>query len=76
MKTTVSSRGRIALPAELRRRDGVAAGQRFEIQRLDRGDYRLVRTESLPNDGVVDWLLDCPINDFFTSIQSEATDAL
>lgn len=76
MKTTVSSRGQIVLPAELRRQDGIEAGQQFEIERLDRGDYRLVRKEPPPNEGVVDWLLDCPVKDFFTPVESETTDAL
>src|SRR5438034_1184455 len=53
MKTTVSSKGQIVLPAELRQRDQIAAGQEFEIERIDRGEYRLVRRGS--NEGVCDW---------------------
>ena len=41
MKTRVSSKGQIVLPAELRQQDRIAAGQEFEIERLDCGDYRL-----------------------------------
>jgi AbrB family looped-hinge helix DNA binding protein len=76
VKTTVSSKGQIVLPAELRRRDRIEAGQLFEIERLDRGEYRLVRCAARPNEGVVDWLLSCPEKGFFVPIESESTDAL
>ena len=76
MKTTVSSKGQIVLPAELRQMDRVEPGQEFEVERLDRGDYRLVRRAASRNAGVVDWLLACPQKDFFVPIDSESTDAL
>ena len=76
MKTIVSSTGRIALPAGLRRMDGIEPGQEFEIERLDRGKYRLIRRTRTPNEGVVDWLLACPQKDFFVALGSESTDAL
>lgn len=76
MKTTVSSKGQIVLPAELRQLDRIEAGQEFEVERLDRGEYRLVRRITRPNDGLVDWLLACPQKDFFVPIESESTDAL
>lgn len=75
MKTTVSSKGQIVLPAALRHRDRIEAGQELEIERLDRGEYRLVRA-ARPNEGVIDWLLACPEKGFFVPIESEATDAL
>lgn len=76
MRTRVSSKGQIVLPAEVRRQDRVLPGQEFEVERLDRGDYRLVRRTSRPNEGVVDWLLACPEKGFFVSIESESTDSL
>jgi AbrB family looped-hinge helix DNA binding protein len=76
VKTTVSSKGQIVLPAEIRRQDGVEAGQEFEVERLDRGQYRLTRRSAPPNDGVVDWLLACPEKDFFVPVESESTDTL
>ena len=76
MKTTVSSKGQIVLPAELRQQDRIEAGQVFEVERLDRGEYRLVRRPTHPNDGVVDWLLACPEKDFFRPIDSESTETL
>ena len=75
MKTTVSSKGQIVLPAELREQDRIEAGQEFEVERLDRGEYRLRRTAP-SNEGVVDWLLACPEKDFFVPIESESTDTL
>ena len=75
MKTTVSSKGQVVLPAEIRRQDRIEAGQEFEIERLDRGEYRLKR-RSPPHEGVVDWLLACPEKGFFVPVESESTDAL
>jgi AbrB family looped-hinge helix DNA binding protein len=76
VRTRISSKGQIVLPAEVRRQDQVEAGQEFEVERLDRGDYRLVRRASRPNEGVVDWLLACPVKGFFVPIESESTDSL
>lgn len=76
MKTTVSSKGQIVLPAEFRQMDRIEAGQEFDIERLDRGDYRLIRRAARPNDGAVDWLLACPEKGFFVPVESESTDTL
>lgn len=75
MKTTVSSKGQIVLPAELRQIDGIEPGQEFEIERIAPGEYRLLRRR-LPNQGLVTWLLACPVKGFFTPIESESTDTL
>jgi len=76
MKTTVSSKGQIVLPAEFRQMDGVKPGQEFDVERLDRGDYRLVRRATRLNEGAIDWLLACPQKGFFVAITSESTDTL
>ncbi|OFW03367.1 MAG: hypothetical protein A3H96_26155 [Acidobacteria bacterium RIFCSPLOWO2_02_FULL_67_36] len=76
MKTTVSSKGQIVLPAELRQQDGIEPGQEFTVERIDRGEYRLIRRNPRPNEGLVDWLLACPEKDFSVSIESESTDTL
>jgi AbrB family looped-hinge helix DNA binding protein len=76
MTTTVSSKGQIVLPAEIRLQDDIEPGQEFEVQRIDRGQYRLVRRKPPANDGLVDWLLACPEKNFFTQIESESTDTL
>lgn len=76
MKTTVSSKGQIVLPAEIRKQDEIEPGEEFTVERIDRGEYRLVRHTRSPNKGVVDWLLSCPEKGFFVPIESESTDAL
>ena len=55
--------------------DHVEPGQEFDVERLDRGDYRLTR-RTHENRGAVDWLLACPQKGFFVPIDSESTDAL
>lgn len=65
MKTTVSTRVQIVLPAE-NRRDGIAVGRELELSRLT----------PPRNHGLVDWLLSCPEKDSFVPIDSESTDTL
>ena len=76
MKTTISSKGQIVLPAALREQDRIEPGEEFTVERIDRGEYRLVRRAPVPNDGVVEWLLACPEKEFFVSIESESTDTV
>jgi AbrB family looped-hinge helix DNA binding protein len=76
MITRISSKGQVVLPAELRQRDGIEPGQEFEIERVEAGEYRLVRRQSPANQGLVDWLLTCPEKGFFVPVASESTDAL
>jgi AbrB family looped-hinge helix DNA binding protein len=75
VKTSVSTKGQVVLPAELRARDAIEPGQEFVIERIDRGEYRLVRIEPR-NEGLVDWLLSCPDKGYFVPIESESTDSL
>jgi AbrB family looped-hinge helix DNA binding protein len=76
MKTVVSSKGQIVLPAEIRQRDGIKPGQQFDVERVDRGKYRLVRQDPAPNEGLTDWLLACPVKGYFVPIESETTNTL
>lgn len=76
MKTSVSTKGEIAIPAEIRQQDAIEPGQEFEIERIDRGEYRLLLLSSARNDGLLDWLLACPEKGFFVPIESEPTDTL
>jgi AbrB family looped-hinge helix DNA binding protein len=76
MKTAVSTKGQIVLPAEIRRQDDIRAGEEFEVERIDRGEYRLVRISPPRNQGLLAWLLDCPEKGFFVPIESESTDTL
>lgn len=76
MRTTISSKGQIVLPAEIREADGIRPGEQFEVQRLGPDEYRLTRLTPPPNVGVVDWLLACPEDGWFEEIESESTDSL
>ena len=76
MTTKVSSKGQIVLPAEIREEDRIESGQEFEIERINRGEYRLTRREPPKNAGVVDWLLACPEKGFFVQIRSESTNSV
>lgn len=73
-RAVISSKGRLALPAELRRMDAIEPCQEFDIERLDRGDYRLVRSAVPPNDRAIDWLLSCPQKGYFVSVGSESSE--
>ena len=76
MKTSMSTKGRIVLPVELRRQDGIEPGQEFQVERIDNGEYRLVRLSLPQNQGILDWLRSCPEKDFFVSIESDPTHKL
>jgi AbrB family looped-hinge helix DNA binding protein len=74
--TTVSSKGQVVLPAELRERDRIEAGQRFSIERLEAGEYLLKKLPSANEAGLTDWLLACPEKGWFRPLASESTDTL
>jgi AbrB family looped-hinge helix DNA binding protein len=76
MLTTISSKGQVVIPAEIREQDKIIAGQKFEIERLESGKYLLHRQDATSNEGLVDWLLSCPEKDWFQPIPSESTDTL
>lgn len=76
MRTTMSTKGQIVLPAELRAADGIEPGEEFEVDRLSSDEYRLTRVTPPPNQGVVDWLRSCPEADWFVEVESESTDSL
>lgn len=76
MRTRVSTKGQIVLPAELRHLDGIRPGQEFEVERIAADEYRLTRLSLPPNEGLVDWLLACPEKGYFVAIDSESTDTL
>jgi AbrB family looped-hinge helix DNA binding protein len=66
VKTTISTKGQIVLPAELRDANGIAAGEQFDIARISAGEYRLTRVAPTPNVGVIDWLRSCPATGCFS----------
>lgn len=76
MKTTISTKGQIVLPAELREADGIEPGEQFDVERVGPDGYRLTRLAPPPNTGVVEWLRTCPSEDWFVEIDSESTDSI
>ena len=75
MRTRISSKGQLVLPAELRRQDGIEAGQEFEVERIELGEYRLKRKARRPNEGLVRLLLACPVKGWFRAPnRTESTD--
>jgi AbrB family looped-hinge helix DNA binding protein len=76
MKTRISSKGQVVLPAEFRREDALEPGQEIDVERIGRGEYRLLRRAPRPNEGALDWLLACPERGWFVPIESESTDTL
>ena len=75
MKTTVSTKGQIILPAEIRQQDGIEPGQEFEVERIDCGEYRLKRKERRRNEGLVRMLLACPVKGWFKPMDRTETTA-
>jgi AbrB family looped-hinge helix DNA binding protein len=73
MHTTMSSKGQIVLPAEIRKRDGIKPGQEFEIERIDRGEYLLKRKAPPRNQGLVRLLLACPVKGWFQPLERKET---
>ena len=74
MKTSMSTKGQIVLPAELRAQDRLHPGQEFEIERVESGAYLLRKIDRPGQPGLVDLLLACPEKDWFQPLESESTD--
>jgi AbrB family looped-hinge helix DNA binding protein len=74
--TSVSSKGQIVLPAEIRRQDKIKTGEKFRIERIDVGSYRLIRERSGTQKGWVKHFLSCPVKGYFKPLESPSTDTL
>lgn len=75
MKTKISSKGQIVLPVEIRRLDDLKNGETFQIERVEEGQYLLKRISRSSNEGLVDWLLACPVKGFMEESRGiETTD--
>src|SRR5438067_2726500 len=73
VKTTISSKGQIVLPAEIREQDRIEPGQQFDVERIEPGEYRLKRRAPRRNEGLVKLLLACPAKDWFEPIDRTET---
>ncbi len=49
MRTTLSPKGQVVLPAELREQDQILPGQEFEVERVEPGQY-LIKKIPLPQN--------------------------
>jgi len=76
IETKISTKGQLVIPSSLRKQDGILEGDVFELERLDAGCYRLVRKPGPVNQGVLDWLLNCPAKDWPLEIDSESTNTV
>jgi AbrB family looped-hinge helix DNA binding protein len=73
---TISAKGQIIIPAEIRAADSIRAGDTFDIIKVRKGEYLVRRVEEAPNKGLVDWLLSCPAKGFFEPIDSDGTEKI
>jgi AbrB family looped-hinge helix DNA binding protein len=76
MRSMISSKGQIVLPAALRTQDHIRPGEQFEVERLASGQYLLKKLATSSHAGVLDWLLACPEKGWFQPVLSESTDAI
>lgn len=76
MNTQLSSKGQIVLPVELRDADHLVPGQVFEIHRVSAGEYLLKKVCEPGQPGLLQWLADCPAQNWFHPVDSESTDSL
>lgn len=75
MRTTLSSKGQIVLPAELREQDQILPGQEFEVERVKSGQY-LIKKAPPRQMSLFTWLQACPEKGWFQPIDSELTDTV
>ena len=70
MRTTISSKGQIVIPAELRQQDKIEPGQQFELERVESGQYLLKKVPP-QRAGFLEWLLACPEKGWFQPLPPE-----
>lgn len=73
MKTSLSSKGQIVLPAELREKDRLRPGQKFDVERLQDGQYLLKKISGAEEPGLVEWLSACPERNWFQPLPTDST---
>jgi len=73
MMTTISTKGQIVVPAEIRGRDKIQAGEKFEFETIETGEYAVRRVRQRPNKGLIDLLLACPVKGFLEGIGNKET---
>jgi hypothetical protein len=76
MKTNLSSKGKILLPAEFLEQDNLRPGQLFSIERVEAGQYLLTAISNTDNGSLAEWLSTCPEKGWFQPLKSESTSNL
>ncbi|MCB1227723.1 MAG: hypothetical protein KDK99_18035 [Verrucomicrobiales bacterium] len=80
MTATVSAGGSIEIPEAFRMEDSIREGQVCDIERVGKGEYRIVVSRVAAGDDSASWLdvlLDCPVKDWFQPVpRVETTDDL
>ena len=64
MITTISTKGQLVLPQELRDQLGWSGGDRVQIEPDGEGRVILAKVKAVPNEGLIDLLLACPLKNW------------
>ena len=76
MNTRISSKGQLVLPASIRERDQIEAGDEFWIRRVKSGTYVLQHKKAGSGLAFIDALEKCPVKGWFERVPSESTEEL
>lgn len=81
MTTILNANGLLEIPEVFRKADTLQPGQRCDIERVGKGDYRVrvsvPETTGEPQESLVSLLRSCPVKGFFTAMErTETTDDL
>jgi AbrB family looped-hinge helix DNA binding protein len=73
MKTSLSSKGQIIIPATLRQQDRLVPGQQFEVERVQAGEYVIKKISRPGQPGLLEWLRRCPESNWFQPLPADST---
>ncbi len=80
MTTTLTPSGLIEIPEAFRKADDLRPGQRCDIERTGRGEYRVRINDAgaeRPREKLIDVLMSCPVKGWFHAMdRTETTDDL
>jgi len=81
MTTILSANGLLEIPEAFRKADALKPGQRCDIERVSKGEYRVsVKAQAAPEQpgqSLVELLRSCPVKGFYTPMpRTETTDDL
>ena len=74
MTTTLSANGLLEIPEVFRKEDSLRPGSRCDIERLGRGEYRVVvKEDAVDKQDWVDILLNCPVKGWYEPLEAKET---